>query len=330
LKILDLYAQVYQDVLAVPVIKGKKTEKEKFAGGYYTTTVEAFLPDTGRGIQGATSHCLGQNFAKMFNIDFEDEKGEKKLVWQNSWGLTTRTIGVMVMVHGDDKGLVLPPRVAPVQVVIVPIFFKETEELNKKAEQLKEQLKTLGVRVEVDSRQNYTPGWKYNYWEMKGVPLRIELGPKDMKAEQVVVVRRDDSSQKITVSWAEMGKKVPALLRTVQNDMFKRAQAKARDCVKTALDFDQFMKALDVGGMALAPWCGEKNCEESLKTRSGEASKEAAASEPVEDDDTGALKQSGAAKSLCIPFEQPPISASHKCVGCKGKPTMWCLFGRSY
>ena len=182
LEILELYRRVYEEFLAVPVIKGRKSENEKFAGGLYTTTVEAFIPTSGRGIQGATSHCLGQNFAKMNDITFEDGKREKALVWQNSWGITTRTIGVMVMVHGDDKGLVLPPKVASFQVVIVPCGISASNEatvrddVHATAVRLRDELKAAGVRAHVDLRDNQTPGWKYNHWELKGVPLRLEVG----------------------------------------------------------------------------------------------------------------------------------------------------------
>lgn len=173
LQILDLYRRVYEELLAVPVIPGKKSEKEKFAGGLYTTTVEAFIPTTGRAIQGATSHCLGQNFSKMFEIMVDSEGKSREFVWQNSWGITTRTIGVMTMVHGDDKGLVLPPRVASIQVVIVPtgITVKtsaaDREMISKKTLELCAILKKGGIRCKADVRDNYTPGWKYNYWEVK-------------------------------------------------------------------------------------------------------------------------------------------------------------------
>merc|ERR1719273_1047357 len=185
----------------------EESEKEEFAGGYYTTTVEAFVAATGRAIQGATSHCLGQNFAKMFNISFQDEKNQKRIPWQTSWGLTTRTIGVMVMVHGDDKGLVLPPRVAPTQVVIIPIpppNKKDDNEWNKKRDEIvqfckkvENELVQCGLRVFTDDSDNNTPSWKYNHWELKGVPLRVEIGPRDMSKQQVTVVRRDQSTKKI-------------------------------------------------------------------------------------------------------------------------------------
>ncbi len=216
-QILDLYRRVYEELLAVPVVPGQKTEKEKFAGGLYTTTVESFIPATGRGIQGATSHCLGQNFARMFKIEFEDEKGAKQLAWQNSWGLTTRTIGVMVMVHGDAKGLVLPPRVAPTQVVIVPILFKAAEQQAQgaQARAFAELLAAADVRAHVDDRDNYNPGWKFNHWELKGVPIRLELGPKDMEKQTAVLVRRDTGA-KTVVAWATLVADVQALLLDIQ------------------------------------------------------------------------------------------------------------------
>jgi prolyl-tRNA synthetase len=193
LSILELYKQVYEDLLAVPVIKGQKTEIEKFAGGYHTTTVEAYINGSGRAIQGATSHNLGQNFGKMFKIYYEDDQGERAIPWQTSWGLTTRTIGVTVMAHGDNKGLVLPPRVAPIQVIIMPITMKNVDysELLNYAEEIKSILKRKEVRADVDSRQNYTPGWKFNHWEQKGVPIRVEVGPRDLANKQMRLVRRD-------------------------------------------------------------------------------------------------------------------------------------------
>jgi prolyl-tRNA synthetase len=194
LSILDLYEQVYEHLLAVPVIKGMKTETEKFAGGFHTTTVEAYINGSGRAIQGATSHNLGQNFGKMFKIHYEDENSENQIPWQTSWGLTTRAIGVAVMVHGDNKGLVLPPRIAPLQAIICPIAAKDVDykDLVRYADDIKHELKKLGVRVDIDSRQNYTPGWKFNHWEQKGVPIRIEVGPRDLANKQCRLVRRDN------------------------------------------------------------------------------------------------------------------------------------------
>merc|ERR1719412_2932060 len=202
LTILDLYRQIYEDILAVPVIIGKKTEKEKFAGGEYTTTTEAYIASAGRAIQGATSHHLGQNFSKMFDIVFEDpDTGEKKYVYQNSWGFTTRSLGVLIMVHGDNQGLVLPPKVACIQVVIVPcgitasLAEEDRKALYRTCEEYESKFKSVGVKVRGDYRENYSPGWKFNHWELKGVPIRMEVGPRDVKNNQVVLVRRDNGQK---------------------------------------------------------------------------------------------------------------------------------------
>jgi len=263
----------------------------------------------------------------MFDIKFEDESGNSSLVWQNSWGLTTRTIGVMIMVHGDDRGLVMPPRVAPLQVIIVPIYFKNKDELKSHCARFKAQLAGIGVRVDADLRENYTPGWKYNHYELKGVPLRIELGPKDVKNEQVVIVRRDNG-EKLNVAWKDLVHKVPHLLRDLQKSLFEKAQKKLKESLKTALNWTEFMSILDARQLALAPWCGESTCDEHIKKKSGESAKEeketTTEGEEVE-------KLTGSAKSLCIPFEQPALpTGSVTCIGCAKKPSMWVLFGRSY
>ena len=315
--ILDRYKQVYEQLLAVPVIQGVKSEKEKFAGGLYTTTVEAFVPATGRGIQAATSHCLGQNFAKMFGIEFENSDGGRSMVWQNSWGLTTRSIGVAVMVHGDDTGLVLPPRVAPVQVVIVPIpnaklTAEEKAALLAGAEAAAAALSAAGVRVKMDARENYTPGWKYNHWELKGVPLRMEFGPRDL-AGGVCVLARRDTRDKATVQLAELPAQAQQLLETMQADMLARATAERNSRIATVLSWKDFVPALDDKKMVLAPWCEEPESEEWVKRTSG------------------AESDRGAAKTLCIPFEQPPLPPNTPCFTGNGKvATCWALWGRSY
>eukprot|EP00808_Paulinella_micropora_P023542 g54884.t1 len=334
LQILDLYARVYQDLMAVPVIKGKKTEKEKFAGGYYTTTVEAFVPATGRSVQGATSHCLGQNFAKMFKIDFEDEKGEKKLVWQNSWGLTTRTIGVMIMVHGDDQGLVLPPRIAPIQAVLIAIETKnaDTEGMRKKCREYEAALKAVGVRAYADLRTNYNAGWKMKHWSVKGVPLLLKIGSRELAAGTVEVARRDDDSKQ-SVNMSSLVRDVPLILRTMQNDMFERAKAKTKKQIRQAMVWKEFLQALADKCIVLSPWCARKECEESIKARSGEESSDIVPTQDKQEEDNegnGLGKLSGAAKSLCIPFEQPPLQDGTLCVGCSNVAKMFCLFGRSY
>jgi len=329
-QILDLYRRVYEDVLAVPVTPGLKTETEKFAGGLYTTTVEAFIPAAGRGVQGATSHCLGTNFAKMFKIEFEDKNGQKQMVWQNSWGLTTRTLGVMIMVHADDDGLILPPRAAPTQVVLIPIVYADAGPLVAQSHELANELRAAGVRIEVDDRDNYNPGWKYNHWEVKGVPLRIELGPKDMEAKQVVVRRRDkrDKKDAIVVPWAELSQRIPQLLEQMQSEMLERARAEADSRRKVTLTWEEFSAALDARCTALAPHCDDAECEKAIKKRSGEEAKiqEEGASNAEQGE-----KLTGAAKSLCIPFKQPEGGIEGKmCIGCGKQAKHYTLFGRSY
>jgi len=330
LTILDLYRRVYEDLLAVPVIKGRKSEKEKFAGAFFTTTVEAYIPEVGRGIQAATSHCLGQNFAKMFHIEFEDdenlkdgEKKKRKFVWQNSWGLTTRTIGIMAMIHGDDKGLILPPRVAPIQIVIVPIFYGETEILQAKAHEVAAELKKQGFRVTVDDRTNYNPGWKYNYWELKGVPLRFELGPKDLQNEQVVIARRDNSVKE-EVKLVDLATRVPQLLNDIHNDLFAKAR-EARDakCVK-ARNWDDFIAHLNKGFIILTPWCQQTSCEEDVKARS------AGAKDEKEQDKEEFIQLTGSAKTLCLPLNQDPLEKDAVCFCCGAPASRWSLWGRSY
>eukprot|EP00096_Caligus_rogercresseyi_P003966 TRINITY_DN1801_c0_g1_i1.p1 TRINITY_DN1801_c0_g1~~TRINITY_DN1801_c0_g1_i1.p1 ORF type:complete len:1654 (+),score=500.98 TRINITY_DN1801_c0_g1_i1:395-4963(+) len=323
LTMLDLYRQVYEDLLAVPVIRGKKTEKEKFAGGDFTTTVEAFIATSGRAIQGATSHYLGQNFSKMFDVTYEDpESGNKQFVYQNSWGFTTRTIGVLIMVHGDNQGLVLPPRISPVQVVIVPCGItanlkeedrKALYEACKKYEDIL--VREHGVRVKGDYRENISPGWKFNHWELKGVPIRLELGPRDMKQNQFVVVRRD-TGEKVVLKEI---KDVVALLDTIQSDMFAKAKKELDEHLSIVRSWDDFMAALNRKNLIHAPFCGGKECEEEIKDKS----KGDAVVEPG--------SPSMGAKSLCIPFKQADqLKQGDKCIGCGGTPEFFTLFGRSY
>ncbi|KAF4616755.1 hypothetical protein D9613_008462 [Agrocybe pediades] len=330
--ILDLYRQVYEDLLAVPVIPGVKSEKEKFAGGLYTTTIEGFIPATGRGIQAATSHCLGQNFSRpeMFNIFVEDPKDstKKSYVWQNSWGLSTRAIGVMVMVHGDNQGLVLPPKVASIQAVLVPcgITARTTDEqrakINNTCEELAKRLKKAGIRAKADLRDGYTPGYKFNDWEQKGVPLRLEIGPNDIAKEQTLGVRRDTGS-KNPIPLANLENDVRAVLETIQKDMLARATETFNSHVVEVTQWDALVPALDSKNIVVIPWCEEEACEDDIKERSGRAS------EPQDE-----RAPSAGAKSLCIPFDQskwaPIEPGKTKCVGCGKDAKRWTLFGRSY
>ncbi|XP_050494226.1 bifunctional glutamate/proline--tRNA ligase isoform X8 [Bombus huntii] len=329
--ILDLYARVYEDLLAIPVVKGRKTEKEKFAGGDYTTTVEAFISTSGRAIQGATSHHLGQNFSKMFNIQVENavEGNEKTFVYQNSWGLTTRTIGVMIMVHGDDKGLVLPPNVACIQAIIVPCGItasttpQQRELLFSECNKLLDELSKDSLRVKADYRSNRTPGWKFNHWELKGVPVRIEVGPKDLNKNQVTFVRRDNS-ERVFAKRPDVVTALHTLLTNIQADMLSKAKKNLNEHIKRADNWNEFCSYLNEKNILLSPFCGESSCEDKIKRDSAR-------------EDTGGEigTLSMGAKSLCIPFEQPPSSASfdkQTCIhpDCQNKPQFYTLFGRSY
>ncbi|XP_077280024.1 glutamyl-prolyl-tRNA synthetase [Temnothorax americanus] len=329
--ILDMYARVYEELLAVPVIKGCKTEKEKFAGGDYTTTVEAFISTNGRAIQGATSHHLGQNFSKMFNVQVEGiADGEKTFVYQNSWGLTTRTIGVMIMVHGDDRGLVLPPNVAPIQVIVIPCGIVASMSESKKTELRNEcaclvkQLKINKLRVRDDFRPNRTPGWKFNHWELKGVPIRIEFGPRDMERNEVTLVRRDNFEREV-VKRDELILSVTCMLKKVQDSLLQRAKHKLDEHIKQVENWNEFKLELDKKNLLLSPFCGEPECEDNIKQQSARLNTM---------DGTVTM----GAKSLCIPFKQPkltkPIESINelKCIyqDCENKAKFYTLFGRSY
>jgi len=321
---LELYRRVYEELLACPVVPGKKTEDEKFAGGLITTTVEAFIHGSGRAIQGATSHHLGQNFAKMFDIQFEDAQGKKALAWQTSWGLTTRTIGVMVMVHGDDTGLVLPPRVAPVQAVVIPIPNSKCkqEELQPYYEKVAADLEAAGVRVRIDDRQNYRAGWKYNHWEQKGVPVRVEVGPRDMERGTARLCLRHDGSKRDAAA-AELPALLPALLEEVQAAMFAKARAARDESIVRVTEWSDFVPALERGSMVLTPFVDAGDWEEVVKERSRA---EALEGQPED----ARTSTSVAAKTLCIPFDQPPLADGQRCF-VSGEPAKhWVLWGRSY
>ncbi|KAK7196967.1 prolyl-tRNA synthetase [Novymonas esmeraldas] len=336
LDILECYAAVYEQLLAVPVVRGRKTEKEKFAGGYYTTTVETFIEAVGRGCQGATSHNLGQNFGKMFDIRFQDpENNEQTLIpWQNSWGLSTRVIGVMTMVHGDNRGMVMPPRVAATQVVIIPVgITKDTteearQELLASCRRLESELCAGDVRAKCDLRDNYSPGWRFNHWEVKGVPLRVELGPKELATRSLAVAVRH-SGAKLSLAWdAQSAAAVAALLEEVQAHMYARAKETMETHRVRVTEWSEFVPTLNRKCVILAPWCGAMECEDQVKKDSAEESRAAQAQETRED----ARAPSMGAKTLCIPFAQPEAAEGHTCIckSCTKAATTWVLFGRSY
>nr|XP_045614961.1 bifunctional glutamate/proline--tRNA ligase-like [Procambarus clarkii] len=325
-QILELYSQVYEKLLAVPVVKGKKTEKEKFAGSDFTTTTEAFISASGRGIQGATSHHLGQTLLKMSEIIFEDpEMQQKQYCYLNSWELTMRTIGVTVMVHGDDKGLVLPPQVAPVQAIIMPvgIIAKSTEQdkshLVNACNKLDAVLNAAGVRARCDLRENVTPALKFNHWELKGVPLRLELGLREVAAGQVFAVRRD-TAEKCVLNRSNVVLEAQTLLNTIHNNLLTRARSDLESHKIKVNNWNDFTSNLEKGNILLAPFCGKAECEDAIK-------KDSACEDTAE---PGA--PSMGAKSLCIPFEQPGEVKGLSCIhpSCKAEPLFYTLFGRSY
>uniref|UniRef100_A0A8D2LLI1 Bifunctional glutamate/proline--tRNA ligase n=1 Tax=Varanus komodoensis TaxID=61221 RepID=A0A8D2LLI1_VARKO len=326
LQILDLYARVYEELLAIPIVKGRKTEKEKFAGGDYTTTVEAFISASGRAIQGATSHHLGQNFSKMFEIVFEDPRipGEKQFAYQNSWGITTRTIGVMTMIHGDNMGLVLPPRVAGVQVVVIPcgitnsLSEEDREALMTKCNEYCKRLLTANLRVRADLRDNYSPGWKFNHWELKGVPVRLEVGPRDMKNHQFVAVRRD-TGEKSTFAESEAVDQLRRVLEDIHTNLYNRAAEDLKSHMVVANTMEQFQNELDSGKIVQIPFCGEIECEDWIKKTT------------ARDQDLEPGAPSMGAKSLCIPFKPLcELQNGAKCVCGKNPAKFYTLFGRSY
>tara|TARA_Y100000310_G_C20635168_1_gene790784 strand:+ start:254 stop:1711 length:1458 start_codon:yes stop_codon:yes gene_type:complete len=301
--ILDLYADIFEKLYAVPVLKGRKSEKEKFAGADYSLSLEILLP-MGKAIQGCTSHHLGQNFSKAFEIDFTNEKGQKDYAWQNSWGITTRTIGIMAIVHGDEKGLVIPPKMAPLQAVVVPILFDKTKKkVLSESQKIFTELEGAGVSVHLDDREDYSPGWKFNEWEVKGVPVRIEIGPRDLEKKQVTLVRRDTGDKK-AVALNKVQKEVANLLEEIQDNLFKNAEKILKNSIVKVKTFAEAKKAINGKKIVLAPWCGLPSCEEDFKERSG------------------------GAKSLNSPFKQPKISG--KCFNCSKKAQYGFYFGKSY
>lgn len=265
-EMMNSYQKLVEEFLAIPVLVGRKSKGEKFAGAVTTLTIEALMPD-GKALQMGTSHNLGQGFAKAFNVMYKDRNEEDNFVWQTSWGFSTRLIGALAMVHGDDKGLVLPPRVAVNKIVLVPILFEDSKsEVLAKCKELANKLSDFGVLV--DSREGYNPGWKFSEWEMKGIPLRIEIGPKDLAKKQVVVVRRDNGSKEI-VEEKDLAKKIPVLLDAIQKDLYLKARAFLDSRIDSARDLSQLVKKLDEGKIVKVFMCDDKEIESKLKENTG-------------------------------------------------------------
>ena len=302
--IIQLYHNIYKHVLSIPTIIGKKTEKERFAGADCTYTVEAYIPGTKKAIQAATAHCLGQNFSKIFNIKFQKKDTSHEHAWQNSWGFTTRSIGIMLMVHGDDAGIVFPPKIAPIQIVIVPIIFKKkTKEVMEYVKDIEGMLTKQGYRVHVDDRQSIKPGKKYNYWELMGVPIRLEIGPRDMKKQSVVVCRRDMGKKSILTKDHIANGDILTVVSHMQKDMYTKAHEKMINNIVSPKIKDEMCEYIKEKKMCLIAHCGHTECEEDIKANAG-------------------------AKALCIPDKQLEVNGS--CAWC-GKPAKHkCLFGLSY
>lgn len=300
IQMLNLYADFCEEVLAIPVIKGQKTDKEKFAGAEATYTIESLMHD-GKALQSGTSHNFGDGFAKAFDIQFTDKDNTLNYVHQTSWGVSTRIIGALIMVHGDDNGLVLPPRIAPVQVMIVPVQQKKEGVLDK-AFELEGRLKKAGFFVKTDDSEK-SPGWKFADCEMRGIPLRVEIGPKDMEKNQAVLVRRD-THEKVFISLDELETKVSEMLDTIQKAMYEKAKAHRDAHTYTASEWNEFVETVNnKPGFVKAMWCESQECEEKIKNETG-------------------------ATSRCMPFEQENLS--DRCICC-GKPAKKMVYwGKAY
>ena len=301
--ILELYKKTVEEELAIPVITGKKSEKEKFVGAVYTLTMESLMPD-GKALQMGTSHFLGQNFSKPFDVKYADKENVESYAWQTSWGVSWRLIGGMIMVHGDDKGLVLPPRVAPIQVIIIPIYYsdEDKENIQKVSKQIEDELREINIRVQVDNREQLTPGFKFNDWEMKGIPLRIEIGPKDLENNKVTFARRHNR-QKDDQDIAGLVQRVVSELDKIHNDMFADASKILEERTVEVDNYDEFKTELEKGRLIKTPICENPDCEEKIKEETG-------ADVRVITKDTA--------------------DTSSKCIKCSDQSVMRPLFARGY
>jgi prolyl-tRNA synthetase len=284
------------------VVTGKKSEKEKFVGAVYTTTMESIMPD-GKALQMGTSHFLGQNFSKPFEVKFADKDNVEHFAWQTSWGVSWRLIGAMIMVHGDDKGLVLPPKVAPTQVVIVPIYNSDEDkkQVLEKSNEIKQKLESKSIRIHIDDRNELSPGYKFNDWEMKGVPLRIEIGPKDIPKQKVVLAKRYNK-EKTDLGFDEI-EKIDLILNEIQTNMLESAREEAEQNTLDISDYTEFKEKIGKGGFFNANWCGKQECEEKIKEETG-------------------------ADIRVIPFDKE--NKDGKCIYCNEQSTSVPIFARGY
>ena len=301
--ILDLYKMLIEEYLAIPTVSGLKTDKEKFVGANYTTCLESLMPD-GKALQMATSHNLAQNFSKPFEIKFLDKDTAEHLVWQTSWGISWRVIGALIMVHGDDKGLILPPKISPTQVIIVPIYKDESKEVVKqKAYELENKLKDSNIRAYTDDRDEYTSGWKFNEWEMKGVPLRVNIGIRDIREEQVELIRRD-TRERFYVKEKDLVNETLSILENIQSNMYHLAKNYLVTNTRNATRLDELLSMLDSsGGFVACSWCGKRECEDLVKEKT-------------------------TADIRIIPFNTKKNISS--CIACGKEGTTEVYFGRAY
>ncbi len=303
MNILQVYKSTIEKELAIPVVTGKKSEKEKFVGAVYTTTMESIMPD-GKALQMGTSHFLGQNFSKPFEVKFADKDNVENFAWQTSWGVSWRLIGAMIMTHGDDIGLVLPPKVAPVQVVIIPIYYsdEEKQKVLKKANEIQNIFVKKNIRVHVDDREELTPGYKFHDWELRGIPLRIEIGPKDIEKNKVVLAKRYNK-EKLDLSFDEINEKIESILDDIQKQMLVAAKKILEKMTRDVSNYDEFKSELEKGGFLQSPWCGKEECEAKIKEETS-------------------------AEIRVIPFESE--NSSKKCVYCNEQSVSIPIFARGY
>ncbi|MCH7969055.1 MAG: proline--tRNA ligase [Thaumarchaeota archaeon] len=303
MNILQVYKSTIEKELAIPVVTGKKSEKEKFVGAVYTTTMESIMPD-GKALQMGTSHFLGQNFSKPFEVKFADKDNVENFAWQTSWGVSWRLIGAMIMTHGDDIGLVLPPKVAPVQVVIIPIYYsdEEKQKVLKKANEIQNIFVKKNIRVHVDDREELTPGYKFHDWELRGIPLRVEIGPKDIEKNKVVLAKRHNK-EKLDLSFDEINEKIESILDDIQKQMLVAAKKILEKMTRDVSNYDEFKSELEKGGFLQSPWCGKEECEAKIKEETG-------------------------AEIRVIPFESE--NSSKKCVYCNEQSVSIPIFARGY
>ena len=306
-KMLQVYKTLSEDFLAIPVIDGEKTENQRFAGAVTTYCIEGLMKDR-KSLQMGTSHNLGQNFAKAFDTKFQDQSGQLQFVHQTSWGVSTRLIGAIIMTHNDERGLKLPPKIAPVQIVIVPIYKEEKEKelVLQNAQELENALKD-NFRVKVDNRDQYSPGWKFNHWELKGVPIRINLGPKDIEKSVVEIVRRDTQEKLKNIPQKGLKEYLLSLSTAIQENLFKQAKEFQKKNTHTVTNEKEFMERIENGGYLIALWCGNESCEEKLK-------------------------QKTKATIRCLPFNLPvdEIKEEGYCIVCNKKSNQQVYFAKAY